>query len=932
MEFRQLGYTLLGVFPFKNSYMNFIKKSIIRLSFLILTFTLFHSSGFSQNLYWIGGSGVWDDPNNWSKNSGGSPVGGIPTEEFNAIFDDNSGLTSTSTVTVSPGEYATKSFLVMTSAPFTLLFDGSSSTQNVEMFIFGDLTLSANQTMSYTSNSVFHNVWKFEGNVVHNITTNGKDLMGVELLHANGEYNQMDNLEVSERIRHFGGEWNTNNHDVSSAFIYFRDNNSSNNALSKQLNAGTSDIFCDEWDSKLTYGSLIVTGTYTIHAKQFVGSPSQGNNFFNFHKIVLLELGDTPPGGTSVIEYNNFECKSCIVEDLVIEDTGITQLADKFTLNGLLHIKNFGSEIRFNGGNGRLDEVVLNCEFIFPEVVGCENERTKLTNAYNDFTTFIRDSGNLSIYDASLNNIVTSGNANFIAYNSVLFGISDGWDLLDIPSPLEYVWIGNANGTIADWNDPNKWEISTGGSNGCIPSIVDFVNINDAALGGIRIPAGFTAECRDFIWKNDAGLELKLDGQSGNESALVIGGNFEIDNSATITPVSSHEIYFNSSFDNTLAPNEVILPELTFFGNGSWTLLEDLNCDRFRFESGTFDTNNYGVTTDYWLTMEDYPKQFNFNNSHIIVNGEFRLAQLPSNNVTIDEGTSLFECEVFTSAVTNLHDLKLNNTSNWQLGNYPYSINNFILNTSNKVSTLNDLTVNNLIFNVDDSQFSISPSSDFSVAEGIQSNASLLNPAILKSTVNGVQADIIKTVGNLCATGYISIQDINSAVDKVFNAPQSTDSGNNTNINFINGSSTPGDLYWIGGSGDWNIESNWSRVSGGCPEAKHPDDAPSVNFDENSFFPGQSTVSINESHNCSSIYFTNPIIATLDINIGLSPSNIYVDGGGVTFEGKNMFVGQETNISGGGLIISELLLFRTQLLNNLSGLLIVRNGSNLQIK
>ena len=50
-----------------------------------LTFT-----GFSRNLFWVGDNGDWDDPNNWSRVSGG--VGGecIPRSVDNVFFDMNS--------------------------------------------------------------------------------------------------------------------------------------------------------------------------------------------------------------------------------------------------------------------------------------------------------------------------------------------------------------------------------------------------------------------------------------------------------------------------------------------------------------------------------------------------------------------------------------------------------------------------------------------------------------------------------------------------------------------------------------------------------------------------------------------------------------------------------------------------------------------------
>lgn len=50
-----------------------------------------------RNLYWIGGQGLWRDPQHWSLSSGGAPVMGcdIPTGIDNVSFDQNSGFTAT---------------------------------------------------------------------------------------------------------------------------------------------------------------------------------------------------------------------------------------------------------------------------------------------------------------------------------------------------------------------------------------------------------------------------------------------------------------------------------------------------------------------------------------------------------------------------------------------------------------------------------------------------------------------------------------------------------------------------------------------------------------------------------------------------------------------------------------------------------------------
>lgn len=51
--------------------------------------------------YWIGNSGEWNDGSNWSLASGGVPANGVPGEEDNVVFDENSFSSANQTVSLS---------------------------------------------------------------------------------------------------------------------------------------------------------------------------------------------------------------------------------------------------------------------------------------------------------------------------------------------------------------------------------------------------------------------------------------------------------------------------------------------------------------------------------------------------------------------------------------------------------------------------------------------------------------------------------------------------------------------------------------------------------------------------------------------------------------------------------------------------------------
>jgi len=57
---------------------------------LLLSLLLFSLTVSSQDLYWVGGSGSWDDQAHWSTNSGGNGGSAVPSENDNVIIDENS--------------------------------------------------------------------------------------------------------------------------------------------------------------------------------------------------------------------------------------------------------------------------------------------------------------------------------------------------------------------------------------------------------------------------------------------------------------------------------------------------------------------------------------------------------------------------------------------------------------------------------------------------------------------------------------------------------------------------------------------------------------------------------------------------------------------------------------------------------------------------
>lgn len=889
----------------------------------------------AQNMYWVGGSGDWDDLSHWSKNSGDliNLTGQLPDDNSNVIFDDGSGFITGSTVTIPPGDWAANNFTVQTTNEFDFIFDGSSGSF-AAMNIYDDLSLQSTSNLVYNDPSVYHNVWRFVGSNQQNISTGNQDLSSVQFVNAGTTYNQLSNLKASERIRMYGGTWNSNGYNVNCGTLMFQDSNGSGNPLTKIFNASTSNILCDLWTSRFAYQSLTVNGNYSIFTKQFQGSTGTALESFSFNNIYLEDFSDIPTGGSSAIEHNNFDCAHCIIENLIIKDVSTTKLAGIFTVNGTLDVKNLGTTILFNGGNSYEDEVIINGSIKTPKVINCDDVRPIFSNVHCDFTTLTRTSGTLKINDAEINNIQAVGGATFQAVNSVLQGSSSGWDIINPPNALSYEWVGITN-AYADWDDPLNWQLLGGGSNGCIPSIVDDVFITNDAKGDIRIPSPFKATCRNFTWTNTKDRILFLDGQSISQSELLVAGNFELDATASITSDQNHQLIFSSANTNDIITNGVALPEIYFVGDeGRWELGSNLVCERLDIEGGTIETQDNDITTDYWRSLEDNPKHFILGSSTITVFGEMMLAELPNNNVTVDAGTSLIQCELLTSAVPILYDVEMFNPNNILMDNWPVEFNKLILSGAGTVSTAHNMTLNDLVFNVDDSELQVHTVWDFKINGGIQSNAAKLNPGILKSYTPGTQAGIMKDDGHICVQGYIDFSDIFADFPGVIHAPLGQDIINNDGITFDGNFSTT-NLFWTGGTNNqWSTKSNWSYVTGGCPGNKAPAGSPNLIFDENSFFDDINEISMTPGTNTTAndVYFYNTEQLTVNIPQNFIPDNIIIEGGDARFEGNTMEVQGDTfvgpNVVYPGLLITNMNQFRTFSFSGEYGIWIVRSDSN----
>ena len=123
------------------------KRSILLL-FCCFTFLVFKA----QTLYWVGGSGNFNDQNHWSLTSGGPASNVIPSANNDVIFDDNSSANYVNPVVTFVGVNFCKSLKFTNNfVKYTV-----TGTKFTEINIGGDLELSHNTNFATNSKLKFN--------------------------------------------------------------------------------------------------------------------------------------------------------------------------------------------------------------------------------------------------------------------------------------------------------------------------------------------------------------------------------------------------------------------------------------------------------------------------------------------------------------------------------------------------------------------------------------------------------------------------------------------------------------------------------------------------------------------------------------------------------------------------------------------------------
>jgi hypothetical protein len=138
-------------------------------------------------------------------------------------------------------------------------------------------------------------------------------------------------------------------------------------------------------------------------------------------------------------------------------------------------------------------------------------------------------------------------------------------------------------------------------------------------------------------------------------------------------------------------------------------------------------------------------------------------------------------------------------------------------------------------------RYTLTGNRTITITENLIATGSCIAPIIIESNSTTLQAAIAKESGTVTLE-YVTLQGINATGGASFIANEASDAGNNTGweINLP----SPKNIYWVGGTGNWEDSNNWSNQSGGTPGYCIPSRFDNVFFDENSFTEPNQIVTI----------------------------------------------------------------------------------------
>lgn len=543
-------------------------------------FTITPPAAGSATLYWVGGSGDWNDRGHWSTTSGGAAGACVPYIGDNVVFDANSGLSTSGTITTSSSAFCNN---MTWSDVGNVTFNESGS---FKFSMYGSLVMDNTVTMNA--------LIEMTGSANASITTNGSTAGGLQFIivkTGSGVVTLADNWSNSSggSFVHRSGGLNLSGRTVS--LVYY--SSSINATRSLDISNATLN-FTQYWDYRGTGKTLNAAGSHITSAGGF-GS----NGGMTYPLVDITGAAGVGPG---------FPIDNTTIGQLTFTNTSATSTVHvSGSLNNIrrLEFKGKGSVL----GTNSIDSLIL---------AGSRNYAFSGTTTINNYmlaqsatcaglseikgsptgTLAFAGGADVDIANVYLQNMTATGTPAQITVNGADAGGNSGWIITSAASGDRY-WVGGSG----DWNDPAHWSATSGGTPGsaCVPTVYDDVYF-DAGSGFTTASKTVTinngnAYCQNMDWTG------ALNNPIFNKSAsfnLEIWGNLVMNPAVTMNAAVS----FTGPGNKNVTSNGAALGNLDINilkPSGSAIVFQDNYNNpqtRINLRSGTLDLSSRTITCE----------------------------------------------------------------------------------------------------------------------------------------------------------------------------------------------------------------------------------------------------------------------------------------------------------------------------------------------
>lgn len=255
-----------------------LKRNIL-LSLVLLLVT----SSYAANLYWIGGTGNWNDAKHWSLTSGGPSGTTIPTSNDDVYFDQHSFTADKQTVKVITNA-------VCRNIDWSLIDDKAifSAAPSRTLQVYGSYILSPLLNNGFKGQTIFSS--QLNGNT---LKTAGNRILGDLVFDGTGSWSLTDNITTEENvsIKLLQGSLSTNNKAINCGYFI------GNSSKIRALNLGSSQIIVNNlWDCSSSGNLTLTPGTSSILVKDIVDNSTFRSGGLLYNDVAVLVTFCTPSG------------------------------------------------------------------------------------------------------------------------------------------------------------------------------------------------------------------------------------------------------------------------------------------------------------------------------------------------------------------------------------------------------------------------------------------------------------------------------------------------------------------------------------------------------------------------------------------------------------------------------------------------------------